>query len=87
MTIAQTTKVVRDAVQIVPVRRHLHARVIGYARRRQFLGVLAHVWWEWRRHVVGEIEVFEREIHGRFDLVCERALDGEALEVDQQHGR
>lgn len=87
MTIAQTTKVVRNAVQIVLVWRHLHARVVGHVRRRQFLSILAHVWWEWRWHVVGEIEAFEREVHDRFDLVCKGSLDGEALEMDQQHGR
>lgn len=87
MTIAQITKVVRDAVQIVLVWRHLHARVTGCARRGRSLGVLAHVWWEWRWHVVGEIEVFERKIHDRFDLVREMTLDGETLEVYQQHRR
>lgn len=83
MPIAQTTKVVRDAVQIVLVWRHLHARVTGCTRQCRFLRVLAHVWWEWRWHVIGEIEALEREIHNCFDLVCERPLDREALQVDQ----
>lgn len=82
MTIAQTTKVVRDAVQIVPVWRHLYARVISRARQRRFRRVLAHVRWKWGWHVVGEIEAFEWEIDDRLDLVCERTLDGETLEVN-----
>jgi len=86
MTIAQTTKVVRDAIQIVPVWWQLHARVVGHTRWRRLLSVLTHIWWEWRRHVVGEIEAPEREVHGRFNLVCERPLDGEAFQVDQQNG-
>lgn len=87
MTVTQTTKVVRDAVQIVPVRRQLHARVIDRTTRRSwFLDTLAQVWWEWGRHVVGEIEAFKREIDDRFNLVCEMSFDREALEVDQQDG-
>ena len=84
VAIAQTTKVVRDAVQVIPVWRDLYARVVGCARRRRFIHTLAHVWGQWRRHVVGEIKVLEREIYDRLDLVRERSLDGEALEVDQQ---
>lgn len=87
VTVAQTSKVVRHAVQIVPVRWHLYARVIGrITRRHWFLSVLLQVWWEWRWHVVGEIEASKREINDRFDLVCEVPLYGETLEVDQQDG-
>ena len=87
MTVTQATKVIRDAVQIVPVWRHLHAWVISCTtRRRRFLNALAHVWREWWWHVVRKIEALKGEIDRRFNLVCEMSLDGEALEVDQQDG-
>ena len=81
MSAAQRAKVVRDAIEIVPVWRHLCPRVV-HGRR-----LPTNTRGQWRRHVVRQIKRLEREVYKGLDLLREVALDREPLEMDQQNRR
>lgn len=82
MSGAQRPKVIRHPIQVVAIWRVLIARVVGLHGR-----AAAHTRGQWGRHVVGEIEALERELDSCLDLVCEWALRGEALEMNEKHRR
>lgn len=84
MSTAQTAEVVRHRVQVVAVRGYLRTGIIGRVRLR---ARAVDAGWEGRRHVVGQVQALDREVDVLLDLVRERALEREALQVDEQHGR
>lgn len=43
--------------------------------------------WKRGRHVVGQVETFQRKVNVLFYFVREWALEREALKVDEQHRR
>jgi hypothetical protein len=76
----QAAEMVRHGVEVIPVRRYLQAGVIGWVDLR---ARAVDAWWERRGHVVRQVEAFEREVDMLFDLVCERAFEREAFQVDE----
>jgi hypothetical protein len=80
MTAAQAAKMVRHSVQIISIRRYLQAGIIGRVNLR---ARAVDARWERRGHVVCQVKAFEREVDMLFDLVCERAFEREALELDE----
>lgn len=84
MSTAQTAKVVRHRVQVVAVRGYLRTGIVGRVRLR---ARAVDAGWEGRGHIVGQVQALDREVDVLLDLVRERALEREALQVDEQHGR
>ena len=74
---------IRDCVQVVAVRGYLQTGVIWGIRLRA--GAI-DARRERRGHVVGQVQASEREVDVLLDLVRERALEREALQVDEQYG-
>jgi hypothetical protein len=81
---AQAAEMVRHGVQVVSVWRYLQAGVIW---RVDLRACAVDARWEWRGHVVGQVEAFERKVDVFFNLVRERSFEREALEVNEQYGR
>lgn len=79
---AQRSEVVGHPIQVIPIWRKLTPRVI-----RRGLRAAANPRWQWRRHVIRQVQALQRELDERLDLVRERPLRREALEVDQEHRR
>ena len=81
----EAPEVVCYTVQVETVWRDLRAWVV---RGRDLARVrLVRAGWERRRQEVRQVEAAEREVDVGLDLVGERALEGEALEVDEEDGR
>lgn len=79
MPTAQTPKMVRNSIQIVFIRRSLLSRIIICILYRRLSTINAGR--QRRGHVVRQLEAFQREIDVLVDLVGERTLEGEALEL------
>lgn len=79
---------IRDAIQLILVLRQLCSRV-GLGRiilqSAQLFTVSARR--KRRRHVICEIQVLEREFDKGLEFVCEWTFEGEAFEMDDEHGR
>lgn len=86
MTTGKRAIMIRHRIQIILVRRHLHARVVG-AERLRGAGRTSCPGRQWGRHVVCEVEPALRKVNNSLEFVRERPLHGEALQVNQQHGR
>ena len=79
---AQRPKVVRHTVQIVSIWRELAPRVV-----RRELRAARRARRERRGHVVGKVETAQRELNEGLNLVREKALGGEALQMDEEYRR
>ena len=79
---AQRPKVVRHTVQIVSIWRELAPRVV-----RRELRATRCARRERRGHVVGKVETAQRELNEGLNLVREKALGGEALQMDEEYRR
>jgi hypothetical protein len=75
---------IRYCIQIIPIWGYLRARVIWWVHMH---ARAVSTRWKWGRHVVGQVEAFQREVNVLFYLVRERALEREALKVDEKHRR
>lgn len=75
---------VRHCVQVVAVRGYLRTGIVERVRLR---ARAVDAGWEGRGHVVGQVQALDREVDVLLNLVRERALEREALQVDEQHGR
>lgn len=84
MSTREIPAVVRDAVQVVPVRRKLRPGVVG---RQCIQLALVRAGGKRRRHEVCQVESLERVIDKGIDLVGESAVDLESLEVDDENRR
>lgn len=85
MPTAQAPKMIRNSIQIIFIRRSLLPRIIICILHRRLSTI--NTGRERRGHVVRQLEALEREIDVLVDLVGEGALEGEALELDEQDGR
>jgi len=80
----QTAEMIRHCIQIIPIWGYLGARVIWWVNLH---APAIDAGWERWGHVVGQVEAFERKVDVLFYLVSERALEREALKVDEQNWR
>ncbi len=73
---------IRNSIQVIPIRRDLCSRVILCEWRCP-----AYTWRKGRGHVVRQVQTLHREIHLSFNLFCKMTFHREALEMDQQYWR
>ena len=84
MSTTQTAKMIRHCIQIIPIWGYLRSGVIWWVHVH---ARAVNTRWKRGRHVVGQVETFQRKVNVLFYFVREWALEREALKVDEQHRR